>query len=269
MGEFPLCLNTSTIRPVPLPEKVKIAAECGFAAIEPWNDEIDEYLRAGGTIEELRKRIEGGGMTVASVIALFGWTDHDHSTHAAALEDCKRRMDQAARLGSPFIVASPPDGVVDLPFAAGRFAELLRIGREIGVRPSMEFLGFVQGVHTLRSALAIAEGSNDPAATVVADVFHLLRGGGAIDDLLTMSGDQMAIFHINDLPAKPDVHVQTDGDRVMLGEGIADLPRVIANLRAIGYRGPLSLELFNEALWAADPREVCRRGLERMRSLTS
>ena len=56
-------------------------------------------------------------------------------------------------------------------------------------------------------------------------------------------------------------------DRVMLGEGIADLPRVIANLRSIGYGGPLSLELFNRTLWEHDPAEVARRGLDRLRAL--
>ena len=53
----------------------------------------------------------------------------------------------------------------------------------------------------------------------------------------------------------------------MVGEGIADLPRVIANLRTIGYRGPLSLELFNHELWSQDPASVVRRGIERIRAL--
>jgi sugar phosphate isomerase/epimerase len=53
----------------------------------------------------------------------------------------------------------------------------------------------------------------------------------------------------------------------MVGEGIADLGRVIANLRKIGYHGPLSLELFNRDLWEADPEVVIKRGLERVRSL--
>jgi sugar phosphate isomerase/epimerase len=53
----------------------------------------------------------------------------------------------------------------------------------------------------------------------------------------------------------------------MVGDGIADLPRVIANLRTIGYRGPLSLELFNRRLWNSDPFEVIQRGLERIRGL--
>lgn len=267
MAEFSYCLNTSTIRPTPLPEKVRIAGRVGYTAIEPWNDEIDAFERSGGTVEDLRSAIADAGLRVASVIALFGWTDPDPAAYARSLEECRRRMDQAVRLGSPYIVASPPDGVVDLAFASERYGELLRIGRETGVKPAMEFLGFVQGVHTLAAARAIADGANDPDATIVADVFHLMRGGGHIDDLGTIRGADMAIFHINDLPADPPVLTQSDGDRVMVGDGIADLRGVIANLRGIGYRGPLSLELFSERLWAGDPGEVCRVGLERMRAL--
>ena len=69
------------------------------------------------------------------------------------------------------------------------------------------------------------------------------------------------------MPAQPDPLTQKDEDRVMVGEGIADLPRVIANLRSIGYRGPLSLELFNRTLWEQDPLDVVKRGLDRIRAL--
>ena len=48
MSEFVYCLNTSTIRPTPLLEKIAIAGKAGYQAIEPWNDEITAYLRAGG-----------------------------------------------------------------------------------------------------------------------------------------------------------------------------------------------------------------------------
>jgi 2-keto-myo-inositol isomerase len=183
------------------------------------------------------------------------------------LDDCKRRMAQAAALGSPHIVASPPQQVVDLKRASARFAELLQIGASLGVLPSMEFLGFVAGVKNVASAWAIAQGSGDPRATVVADVFHMIRGGGSVDDLRSLEGDRLACFHINDLPAQPDPLTQKDEDRVMVGEGIADLPRVIANLRAISYRGPISLELFNRHLWQQDPLEVARSGIERIRAL--
>jgi 2-keto-myo-inositol isomerase len=266
-GEFTYCLNTSTIRPTPLLDKVRLAGEAGYAAIEPWNDEVSAYLDGGGSMSDLRKALADAGLKVVSVIALHGWVTAEGDAYRAVLDDCRRRMDQAAALGSPYVVASPPKEVVDLGRAAGRFGELMRLGRQAGVAPSMEFLGFVDGVKNVASAWEIASRCGEPGATVVADVFHMVRGGGSIDDLLNLPGDRLAVFHINDLPAEPDPLTQTDADRVMVGEGIADLPRVIANLRAIGYRGPLSLELFNRALWDKDPREVVTVGLERVRAL--
>ncbi len=95
----------------------------------------------------------------------------------------------------------------------------------------------------------------------------MIRGGGSVDDLLTLTGDRLACFHINDVPPVPNPLIQKDEDRVMVGDGIADLPRVIRNLRMIGYRGPLSLELFNPGLWAQDPLAVATRGIQRIKAL--
>ena len=267
MSEFLTCLNTSTIQPASLLDKIRIAGEAGYQAIEPWTDEVDLHLRTGGTLDDLRKALGDAGVKGVSVIALGGWTLGEGPDYQAALEVCRRRMDQAAALGSPFIVASPPQEVIDLGFAAARFAELLKIGRQAGVTPSMEFLGFVDGVNSVDAALAIADGCGTPGATIVADVFHVYRGGGSINDLLKFPGDRLSCFHINDISGVPDPLTQTDYDRVMLGEGIADLSAVVANLRAIGYAGPVSLELFNRTLWTQDPLEVAKIGLERLKAL--
>ncbi len=267
MSEFLYCLNTSTIRPTPLLDKIRIASAAGYQAIEPWNDEVTAYLENGGTLADLSKAIADAGLKVVSVIALHSWVTTEGDAYRKALDECRRRMDQAAALGSPSIVASPPREVVDLSHAAERFGELMRLGKQAGVAPSMEFLGFVAGIKDVKSALAIADGCGEPGAKVVADVFHMIRGGGSVDDLKMLEGARVSCFHINDVPAIPDPLTQTDADRVMVGDGIADLPRVIANLRSIGYRGPLSLELFNPALWASDPAEVVRVGLERIKQL--
>lgn len=267
VSEFTYCLNTSTIRPTALLDKIRIAGKVGYKAIEPWNDEVTEYIAGGGTMADLKKALGDAGLKVVSVIALHSWITTDGDVYRKALDECSRRMDQAAELGSPYIVASPPQEVVDLGRATTRFNDLIALGKKAGVKPSMEFLGFVDGINNVASAWTIASESDDPTATVVADVFHMMRGGGSVDDLLDLPGNRVACFHINDLPASPDPLVQTDADRVMVGEGIADLPRVIANLRVIKYSGPISLELFNPALWAQNPEEVVRRGLERIRAL--
>jgi sugar phosphate isomerase/epimerase len=267
MAEFVYCLNPSTIQPTPLLEKVRVAGAAGYKAIEPWNDEIDEYLAQGGSLRDLDKAIGDAGLKVASVIALHGWATSEGDDHPKALDECRRRMDQAAALGSPYIVASPPQEAVDLDWITPRFVELLALGEQAGVMPSMEFLGFVDGVNSVAGAWAIAQAARNAKATIVADVFHMIRGGGSVDDLLKVPVHRMANFHINDVPATPDPLTQTDHDRVMIGDGVADLPRVISNLRTIGYRGPLSLELFNKELWAQDPLDVARRGLDRIKAL--
>ncbi len=62
MSEFVYCLNTSTIRPTPLLEKIEIAGKAGYSAIEPWNDEITAYLEQGGSLSELKRALAGAGL---------------------------------------------------------------------------------------------------------------------------------------------------------------------------------------------------------------
>ncbi len=159
MSEFVYCLNTSTIRPTPLLEKIAIAGKAGYAAIEPWNDEITAYLEDGGDLADLKHAVADAGLKVVSVIALHGWITSEGAEYTRVLDDCRRRMAQAVELESPYIVASPPQGVVDLNRSIDRFAELLALGTQIGVVPSMEFLGFVDGVNSVASAWAIASGN--------------------------------------------------------------------------------------------------------------
>jgi sugar phosphate isomerase/epimerase len=266
MNDFLYCLNTSTIEPTPLLEKIRIAGRIGYDAVELWNREISEF-EEHSSLGELKRIIADAGLRVASMIALEGWTTADGDARTRALDECRHRMDQAAALGSPIIVASQPKEAIETAKAAEHYAELLRLGRRHGVKPALEFLGFVEGINTLQSAWSIAQATRDPDAAIVADVYHLLRGGGSLDDLLTLPSDKLAIFHFNDLPATPKFTKQTDFDRVMPGDGVVDLKHVIANLRQVGYQGMLSLELFNKTLWAHDPEEVARKGLERMQTI--
>src|SRR5271157_1855242 len=128
MSECLYCLNTSTIRPTPLLKKNEIAGKAGYQAIEPWNDEITAYLDQGGTFDELKHALADAGLKVVSVIALHSWITTEGAEYQRVLDECRRRMAQAVELGSPYIVASPPQQVVDLNHATQRFGELLAIG---------------------------------------------------------------------------------------------------------------------------------------------
>jgi sugar phosphate isomerase/epimerase len=47
---------------------------------------------------------------------------------------------------------------------------------------------------------------------------------------------------------------------------VAPLDTFLQTLRDIGYRGVLSLEVFNREYWKRDAQEVARTGLEKMRA---
>jgi 2-keto-myo-inositol isomerase len=266
---FRYCLNASTIRPTPLAEKISVAAQAGYSGIELWHDELEAYCTSGGTIAEVRRMLGDAGLEVPTTIYLRNWCDTVGVPHRLGLDECERRMDVAAELNAPHCIASPAAGTVDVSLAANNYAELLELGQSRGVLPSFEYLGFVQQLCTLESAIEIVELSGHPQATIIIDPFHNYRGGGSFETLQRLRPEQIAISHFNDTPADPPRAVQHDEHRVMPGEGCLDLSRWIQLLQQIGYRGWLSLELFNERLWRENPLLVARDGLQRMQRLTA
>lgn len=267
MSDFIYSLNTSTIRPAALMEKIRIAAEVGYCAIELWNDELTAHVDGGGSLRDVRQALDDQGLSVPTVINCKGWMDSEGDAHRRALEEIKRRMEQAVAVGAGYVIAGPAAGKVDLDTSANRYRELLQLGREIGVRPAMEFLGFVEDISTVAKAWEIVIRAGDPDGTIVMDPFHIFRGGREMEDAQQVPAERIAVCHCNDAPADPPRFQQTDKDRVLPGDGILDLKKLVRILQTGGYRGAISLELFNQELWAQDPREVARIGLEKMRAI--
>lgn len=273
MADFQYSLNCSTIKPTPLREKIAIAGEAGYTGIELWYDDVDGYISEGGTLPDLRKALDDAGLTVVSTIFLKGWWDTEGETRRAAIDECKRRMEIAAKLGSRHYIAGPPLGPVDVELGAKRYRELLElgigIGVGIGVKAACEYLGFAEEFNTIEKAVDLITRCGHPAATIVHDPFHIFRGGGSFDSVGTLKPEQIAVFHFNDAPDFPPRELQHDPDRVMPGDGCLDLKGVLRSLTRIGYGGWISLELFNRDWWRRDPRETAKVGLERMRALAA
>ena len=268
MAELIYCLNSSTIKPTPILDKIRIAAETGYRAIELWHDDIDLYLNGGGTLADIKKAVDDYGLSVPTTIFLKGWWDNTGEAYTKAMDEIKRRLAQAAAVGAPHSIAGPPlEGAGDFDYGAGQYRKLLEVGREFGVKPVMEYLGFAKEVNTIAIALEIMKKSGSADATTVIDPFHCHRGGGGIEDIARLKPEQIAISHFNDAPADPPAETQRDPDRVMPGDGVIDLKRYVSLLKQTGYDRCISLELFREDLWQQDPKEVAKLGLEKMRAV--
>ncbi len=269
---FSYCLNTGTIRGqnLSLEKEIDITAQAGYDSIEPWSSTINEYVKNGGNLKDLRKRISDLGLTVESAIAFSQWIVDDDAARAKGMEQVKRDMDVLAKIGGKRI-AAPPAGAtreagLDLMKAAERYRMLLELGDEMGIVPQVEVWGFSKNLHRLGQSMFVVIESGHPKACLLPDVYHIYKGGSDFNGLKLLSPQAMQVFHLNDYPANPPRETITDRDRVYPGDGIAPLTQIIRDLHKNGGRTVLSLELFNPTYWKQDPLEVAKTGLGKMKA---
>jgi 2-keto-myo-inositol isomerase len=271
VSSFGFCLNTSTTsgQKLDIVEVVEIAAKAGFTAIEPWLRELDQYAKGGGSLKELGKRIQDRGLTVPSAIAFPEWIVDDDARRKKGVEEVKRCMDIVQQIGGKRLAAPPAgaSGPIDLVKAAERYRVLLEIGDQMGIVPELEFWGPSKAISRLSEAASIAVEAGHPKACILADVYHLYKGGSNIDGLRLLNGAALPVLHCNDYPAEPARTDITDAARIYPGDGVAPLKAILRNLKAIGFGGFLSLELFNRDYWKQDALTVAKTGLEKMKAV--
>ncbi|MCL5278335.1 MAG: sugar phosphate isomerase/epimerase [Planctomycetes bacterium] len=273
-GPFKYCLNASTIRgqKMGLAREIDIAAQAGYSGIEPWIQTIQEYLKAGGKLADIRKQIEDRGLTVEGAISFPQWIVDDDAARAKGVEQVKREMDLLAQIGGKRI-AAPPAGAngsnapdLDLMKAAERYRVLLELGDQTGVTPILELWGSSKNLHRLGECMFVVIESGHPKAGLLGDVYHIYKGGSDLNGLKMISAAAMPVLHMNDYPASPPRDKIADRDRIMPGDGIAPLTQILRDLRAKGGQTVLSLELFSQVYWQKDPLEVAKTGLAKMKA---
>ncbi len=272
---FGFSLNTSTIRgqELGIVREVEIAAQAGYDAVEPWMGTLDTYVKNGGSLKDLGKRIRDLGLTVESAIGFAPWIVDDEGARQKGLEQAKRDMETLAQIGGKRI-AAPPVGAhdkpgPDLPTAAARYRALLELGDHTGITPECEVWGFSKTLSRLGETVYVAVESRHPKACVLPDVYHLYKGGSDFEGLKLLSGTAVQVFHINDYPAEPGRETISDAHRVYPGDGVAPLKEILRDLRLAGFRGFLSLELFNRDYWKQDALAVAKTGLEKMKAVVA
>lgn len=270
MTEFSrLSLNTMTTKTLTLRQAVQACAAAGLPAIGVWRDRVAE---AG--LDAADKLIRDHGLRVSSLCRggfLTGVADG-----AAAVDDNRRAIDEAATLGAPELVMVV-GGVVDrdLPGArarvADRVAELVPYAAARDVRLALEplhpmFCADRAVISTLRQALDLA--APHPAATVgvVVDTFHVWWDPDLAEQVAEAGAQgRISSYQVCDwlVPMAADPLLS----RGMMGDGVIDFGAVTALVDAAGYRGDIEVEIFNEAVWATDGATVITTMKQRYRDL--
>lgn len=269
LTQFQFSLNTSTIRgqKLTLPNIIELAARAGYDGFEPWMMEIEAYLAEGKTLNSLKKLASDAGLTFFDCIGFPTWMAQDEEKSKAGFAQMEKEMGILADLGCVRVAAPAigTDAPLDLLRAGERYKKLLELGRKTGVMPQLEFWGAFPSFFHLGQAMAVAAAADDKDAKILADVYHLFRGGSGFEGMKILDGQAIDIFHMNDFPADIPRTEQQDKDRIMPGDGAAPMKELADTLKSKGGQIILSLELFNPTYYAMDAGVVVREGLEKMK----
>lgn len=131
------------------------------------------------------------------------------------------------------------------------------------MHPSLaESFGFV---HTIDDALDLLDEVDQPNTAIALDVWHFVESPKLFVQLREQTS-RFASLHVNDR-REPS---RSWCDRVLPGDGVADLPRILGSLDEGGFEGWFELEIlsddgtygndFPDSLWKRDPLEVVSAG---------
>jgi sugar phosphate isomerase/epimerase len=145
--------------------------------------------------------------------------------------------------------------------------------RSLGLRIALEPYSRLGGeewtiASTIPDAVELIEEANAADAVgILFDVWHLWDCDGLERDLEAEIG-RIAGVHVNDV-REP---TRSFADRVLPGDGIADVPRILHALDGAGWNGFYELEIFSDngafghafsdSLWNVPARELAGRGRE-------
>jgi sugar phosphate isomerase/epimerase len=273
-SNFKFCLNTSTIsgKKLGIEKYIDIASRAGYDSAEIWIGDVRDYISKGGTLPALKKLMDDSKLPAADAIGFAPWMVDDDAVRKKGFEQMQEEMEMMAAIGCTRI-AAPAAGItpadkLDLFQVGERYAELLALGRKTGVTPHLEFWGPSRFHHIGQALMAVAV-TNDSSARILADVYHLYRGGSGYECLKMIDGRLLEIIHMNDFPGTPPREELADKDRVYPGDGAAPLKQILTDLNKMGGEKILSLELFNRDYWNEDPLVVAKTGLEKMKKAVS
>lgn len=255
-----LSINAKTVDGWSLPELVDGVAAAGLQSVGLWREPVAEV-----GLDRAAKLVRDAGLRVSSLCRGGFLTATEPAARAAAIEDNRRAVDEAATLAADclvMVVGGLPAGSRDLAGARQRvadaLAELAPYAGERGVRLALEALHPMYCadravLSTLAQAIDLAEPFPVEQVGVVVDTFHLWWDP-EVWRSIARAGERIASFQVCDflMPIPADVLLA----RGYMGDGVIDFPPFVAAVEAAGWRGDVEVEIFNADVWAQPGAEV-------------
>ncbi len=263
-----LGFNGATTMTSDLETDIRIAGQAGYEVLEITATKLDAFLKTR-SFADARRLIDDAGLKTHAINSIEKINFGDAEGRAAVMARTRQLCEYARALDCPWIVAVPgpaPEGTSWEAICAETVASLRAmsdIAAPYGVKLAFEFLGFPWcSVRTAAQGWEIVKTTDRANVDMVIDTCHFYAGGSTLESIRAIDSKKLAIFHINDVERMRKDEI-TDANRLFPGDGVIPLHAIIAAVRAIGYDGVASVEIFRPEYWQRDPLSVAEEAREK------
>lgn len=248
--------------PGTLADKLSAAAEAGFDGVEIFENDLTYF---DGRPEDVR---EFAGSLGLELIALQPFRDFEglpEPLRTRALDRARRKFELMQRLGTPLLLVCSsisPDASGDMSRVAADLRALGELAREFGVAVGFEALAWGRHINDYRQAWEAVRRADHPQIGLVLDSFHILARRLPVDDIRQIPADRIALVQIADAPGiEMDLLFLSRHHRCLPGQGDLPVATMLRELRATGYQGPISHEIFSDEFRASSTRRIATDGM--------
>jgi sugar phosphate isomerase/epimerase len=255
----------------PFEERVRAAAEAGFAAMGLYVGDYQRLRAEGAADADLRAVLDQHGMRVVEIEALRGWSATG-AERAAYLqtEQSVFAMSDALGPGHHVQVIGPYTGTLD--DAAEAFAGVCDRAAEHGLAAAIEFLPEMSNIPDAATAMQIVTAAGRANGGICLDCWHHFRGANDDGMLRAVPAERIFTVQFDDGPRQrvdPDYYTDCTRHRNVPGEGEFDLAGFLRLVGEMGVRLPLSVEVMSDDLQPRPAGEVARRLAEATRAVVA
>ncbi|GAA0398570.1 4-hydroxyphenylpyruvate dioxygenase [Acrocarpospora corrugata] len=248
-----------------LAEKLTAIAAAGFDGVEIFENDL---LASPMSPSEVRLRAADLGLTIELYQPFRDFEAVPPDLLAANLRRAGHKFRLMERLGANLLLVCSnvsPAAIASDELAADQLRQLASLAGEHGIRIAYEALAWGRHVDDYLHSWRIVQQADHPALGVCLDSFHILSRGSDPIGIEAIPGEKIFFLQLADAPLLAmDVLQWSRHYRCFPGQGMFDLPDLVARVVRAGYTGPLSLEVFNDVFRQADAGRTARDG---MRSL--
>jgi len=233
-------------------------AKAGIKNVEISDRILDDFLKTDSMVAA-KSLITDNGMTMVSGATVLQDFWNKNAGFAAQMDNWKKRCEQFATLGSTKIYCpSTTNRMVkeeDYKTVPDAIREAGDVAKQFNLIGMIEFARSSTLISTLTTSLKLIREAGHPNVHPMLDTYHFWSGMGKFEDLDMLKPGELAHVHFNDMPDIPR-ELLGQPTRVIPGDGVTPLVKILKKLAEKGYDGALSVELFIPELQGGDPQEV-------------